>query len=193
MRRGGMIGENGQSRDENHDHDTKRKMSRLDSNALIQGLERLRESVEQKLYRLETLARERAAEAVPDAPELDLRLKQRIADFEEAQLRLRAQTERREQEWRTALEQIESDRKLLAEAWEQLENERLEETASTRTQQAGRPPLASRGNAPPLRPHPEVVDPSNDQVAHAILKQFHALRNDVRRNARQRGARRTPE
>src|SRR3982750_3921953 len=98
---GGMIRENGQSRDEHQDNDTRRKITRLDSNPLIQGLERLRECVEQRLHRLEALARERAATPVLDAPELERRLQQRIAEFEEAQLRLRAQAERRELEWRT--------------------------------------------------------------------------------------------
>jgi hypothetical protein len=32
-----------------------------------------------------------------------------------------------------------------------------------------------------------VADPANDSVTIGILKQFQALRNDVRRNSRRRG------
>jgi len=181
-----MTGENVPATNENHDHDSKRRISRVDTNALIQGLERLRECVEQRLNRLEAAAREQAALVVPEPSELERKLQQRIAEYEEAQLRLRAQAERREQEWRTALEQIEGDRKLLAEAWERLERERLEGMAAA--QGVGRSPLAERGSTPLLRPRPDLADTANDQVEHAILKQFHALRNDVRRNARQRGS-----
>src|SRR4051812_23657290 len=100
MRRGGMTGDN-LATHENPDPDPKRSTSRLDSNALIQGLERLRECVEQRLSRLEAVARERAAQeavarerAAQPVPvlgptELEHKLQKRIAEYEEAQLRLR--------------------------------------------------------------------------------------------------------
>jgi hypothetical protein len=185
-----MIGENVPpgSEDHDHDHDPKRRISRPDSNALIQGLERLREIIEQRLARLESVARERerAAPPVLDRSGLEQKLQQQIASYEEAQLRLRAQAERREQEWRTSLEQLEGDRQLLAEAWDRLEHERIAGEAPAEGPASGRPRTAERASTQP-RPRPEVADPANDSVTLGILKQFQALRNDVRRNSRQRG------
>jgi hypothetical protein len=184
-----MTGENLATTNENHDAEPKRKTSRLDSNALIQGLERLRECFEQRLVRLESMARERVAQPVPDRTELELKLQQRISEIEDAQVRLRTQAERRDQEWRAALEQLEGDRTLLAEAWERLERERVEGQAAAAPQPTRRATAAAaeRGAAP-ARPRFDAGDPLNDHIAHAILKQFQALRNDVRRNARGRGS-----
>jgi hypothetical protein len=181
-----MTGEHLAVSSENHDSDSKRRISRLDSNALIQGLERLRECLEQRLVQLEAMARERAEYKAADRPEFEQRLQERISEYEEAQHRLRAQAERREQEWQAALEQLEDDRALLAKAWEQLEQERVE-VASAAPQGNKKHPRVERGSSPPARPHTELPDASSDHVAHAVLKQFQALRNDVRRNARQRG------
>jgi DNA repair exonuclease SbcCD ATPase subunit len=181
------MGENVRPSNEDSDHDLRRRISRPDSNALIQGLERLRESIEQRLVRLEAMARERAALPAHEPSKLEKGLEQRIAEYEEAQLRLRSQADRREQEWRAALEQLEGDRKLLAEAWERLESERIEGIAAAQVEVPGRSRTAERAPAPQPRPCPEMADPANDQVAHAILREFHALRNDVRRNARRRG------
>jgi DNA repair exonuclease SbcCD ATPase subunit len=188
-----MIGENvppgSEDHDHDRDHDPKRRISRPDSNALIQGLERLREIIEQRLARLESVARERerAVPPVLDRSELEQKLQQQIASYEEAQLRLRAQAERREQEWRTSLEQLERDRQLLADAWERLEHERIAGEAPAEGPASSRPRTAERASTPQPRPRPEVADPANDSVTLGILKQFQALRNDVRRNSRQRG------
>jgi DNA repair exonuclease SbcCD ATPase subunit len=184
-----MMGENVPPGTENHDPDPRRRISRPDSNALIQGLERLRESVEQRLVRLEAVARERAALPVPEPSDLERKLQQRITEYEEAQVRLRAQAERREQEWRASLEQLEGDRKLLAEAWDRVEHERIEGMAAAQGPAPGRSHTTERAaaTAPQGRPRPESADPANDSVTLAILQQFHALRNDVRRNAKRRG------
>jgi hypothetical protein len=183
-----MTGEYRATTNENHDPDPKRKISRVEANTLIQGLERVRECFEQRLGRLEAAARERTEQPVADRSELEQMLQQRIDEYEEAQLRLRAQAERREQEWRTALEQLEGDRALLAESWERLERERLEALAAAPPQAKSQLPGAERSTAPPVRPRPDPADLVDDHVAHAILKQFQVLRNDVRRNARQRGS-----
>jgi hypothetical protein len=187
-----MTGENLAATNENPEGDPKRRVSiaRLDSNALIQGLERLRDCFEQRLVGLEAMARERAVPPVLDRTELELKLQKRIGEIEEAQLRLRHQAERREQDWQATLEQLEGDRVLLAEAWERLERERAEAPAAAAPQANRRAPaaLGERGQTPPARPHIEPVDTTNDHVAHTILKQFQALRNDVRRNARTRGS-----
>jgi DNA repair exonuclease SbcCD ATPase subunit len=184
-----MTAENVSHRNENHDAEPKRRISRLDSNALIRGLERLRERVEQRLVRLEAVAVERAVAPAHDPSELEQKLQRRIADIEEAKVQLRAAAERREQEWQTAFEQLEGDRKLLAEAWDRLERERIETVPTTQGLAPGRLPMAGREAAPleRPRPRPEMADPAHDSVTLAILQQFQTLRSDVRRNARRRG------
>ena len=183
-----MTGEYRATTNDNHDPDPKRKISRVDANTLIQGLERVRECFEQRLGRLEAAARERTVEPVADRSELEQMLQQRINEYEEAQLRLRAQAERREQEWQTALEQLEGDRALLADSWERLERERIEGVTAAAPPVTSRLPVAERSSTPPVRPRPDPADAGDDHVAHAILKQFQVLRNDVRRNAKQRGS-----
>jgi hypothetical protein len=184
-----MTGENLAASKENHESEAKRKVARLDSTALVQGLERLRECFEQRLVRLEAMARERVPPPVLDRTELELKLQQRIVEIEEAQVRLRTQAERRDQEWQAALEQLEGDRALLAEAWERLERERVESSAAAAPQTKGRVSAATAERAAaPVRPQIDPAEVANDQVAHTILKQFQALRNDVRRNARRRGS-----
>jgi DNA repair exonuclease SbcCD ATPase subunit len=180
-----MTGENIPPTRETHDIDSRRWISRLDSNALIQSLERLRECFEQRLSQLEAVARERAPLPIPVTSQLERELQRRIAEYEEAQRRLRSQADRQEQEYRAALEQVEGDRKLLAEAWEQLERERLEAMCAAPIQ--GRSSASDRSQSPSTRPRTEMAEPANDEISHAILQQFHALRNDVRRNARRRG------
>jgi DNA repair exonuclease SbcCD ATPase subunit len=194
MRGSGMTGEHLPLTNDHLDNDPKRRASRPDTNALIHGLERLRDCIEQRLSRLEALARERAAGAVPtptpEYSELERSLQRQISEYQEAQVRVRAQADRHEQEWRSALEQLENDRRLLADAWERIERERIEAVAATTAQGPGRPSPAERTQAPARprpRPRDEVADPANDSVTQAILQQFHALRNDVRRNSKQRG------
>jgi hypothetical protein len=179
-----MTGDSAAATNENHEPDPKRSISRLDASALIQGLERLRACFEQRLSRIEALARDRPQPSVLDRTELEQELERRIAECEQSQLRLRAQNDRHEQEWRTTLEQLEGDRTLLADAWERLERERLEGATGPAPQPIHRSPLAERTSPKQVRPEPAETD---DQVAHAILKQFQALRNDVRRNAKRRG------
>jgi hypothetical protein len=181
-----MTGENLATTNDSHDPDPKRRISRIDSNALIQGLERLRECFEERLARLEAIARDRVAAPVSDRSELELKLQHRITEIEEAQVRLRHQAERREQEWRASMEQLEGDRTLLAEAWEQLERERVEGAAAV--QPTRRVAAADRGPNPPVRHRTDPGDAASDHLAHTILKQFQALRNDVRRNSRGRGS-----
>jgi hypothetical protein len=184
-----MTGDNSPPTNENQGNDPRRRLPRLDPNALILGLERLRECVEQRLKSLEMAARRHAATTPREPSQLERELHQRIAEHDEAQVRSRMQTERREHEWRVALEQLEGDRKLLADAWERLERERLEAIATAQTQGASRAPVLEHGAVVPVRAGPEAIDQGNDVLSQAVLKQFQALRNDVRRNARQLGPR----
>ncbi len=123
-----------------------------------------------------------SAAASGESPEPDRALRQKVAELEEKLGRAQAEARRRDQEWKAAIEQLEGDRKLLAEAWERLERERVDA--------AGAPPAAPRPYAPrpaPVPPAPAAARPAatteaDDAVAHAVLKQFQALRGDVRRN-----------
>ncbi len=189
------------------DHDPRRKSPHPDPNALVQGLEQLRDHIAERLERLETMALDRAnhASAGP-ANELERRLQQRISEYEQAQSRLAAQAQQYEQDWSAALEQLAADRKLLAEAWERLEHERIETMAASQAGHGngrhglgpgssvtvavpanGRPAASERPAHPTPHASPEHDDPIGNDIAHSILKQFHALREDVRRNAHRRG------
>jgi hypothetical protein len=104
------------------------------------------------------------------------------------------ESKRRQEECQTSIEKLENDRRLLAEAWERLERERID-GASTGGSHAlthshshahahapQRPAVVvQQAAAPAFRP--AVAVEANDVVAHAILKQFQALRSDVRKTA----------
>ena len=148
---------------------------------LVQGLERLRERVRERLDQIEALARDRAAvpEQTAETSERERVLHQRLAELEDAQRRQRVEADRWEKERQAAAEQLEHDRRLLAEAWERLEREQVEAPAT-----AHAPPRRT----PADRPATAVVRAAipadhDDPVAQAILKQFQTLRRDVRRNA----------
>jgi hypothetical protein len=189
MTGGGMTGDNSPPANENQANDPKRRIPRPDSNALIQGLEHLRECIERRLKGLEAATRRQPGATVREPAGVEGEFQQTIVEYEEAQLRLRLQAERRDQEWRAALEQLDGDRKLLADAWERLERERLEGFPRGPAQGADRLPRFEGATMAPIGSRPELADPGNDVLSHTILKQFQALRNDVRRNARQRGHR----
>ena len=50
----------------------------------------------------------------------------KLVELKETECRHHAQAERQEKEWNAALTQLEADRRLLAEAWERVERERIE-------------------------------------------------------------------
>jgi hypothetical protein len=163
----------------------RRRPARPEATPLVQGLEALRG----RLDRIEALAIERADAAPPGEPsEAERALRQKVAELEERLGRAQAEARRRDQEWKAALEQLEGDRKLLAEAWERLERERIDA--------AGAPAAAPRPYAPhpapavPVAARPAVTTEADEAVAHAVLKQFQALRGDVRRNGAGRHPRR---
>jgi hypothetical protein len=120
------------------------------------ALLRLRACVLRGLDRIEALARGRAATGGDAA--------------------LRSRIEALEAERDEALERLEHDRRQLAEAWERLERERVAAIAGGHAV-APVAPVAG----PPAAPRPEAAGP--DPVERAILRQFQALRHDVRRNA----------
>ncbi|HWE37806.1 MAG TPA: hypothetical protein VG406_14655 [Isosphaeraceae bacterium] len=124
------------------------------------ALLRLRACVLRGLDRIEALARDRAA------PGGDAALRDRLEALE---------AERDE-----ALGRLEHDRRQLAEAWERLERERVAALAAGH-RVGGPAPVAGPPAEPIPAPRPEAAGP--DPVEQAILRQFQALRHDVRRNA----------
>jgi len=160
----------------------------------IEHLERLRVRVLERLDWLETLARQRSASG-PVATDSTIRnraLEERLAELEEAEQRLRAEAERQAQEWTASLTQLEADRRLLADAWERVEQDRIAfaSAADVHSHSDGQGLVAHHG-VPTTRPHaPVFSDRStaagsapNDPVTHAVLQQFQTLCSDVRRNA----------
>jgi hypothetical protein len=163
---------------------------------LDQSLERLRDSLLQRIERIEAIAIEQAALLDQKSSDRERVLRERVAVLETSQSRLQAESKRREQEWQATLEQLEDDRRLLAEAWQRIEHERLEAPAPHPQVQrlvAGDP--GAPQPAAPVRPAAESARPAaggdgDDPVARAILWQFQALKSDVRRNAKYREERR---
>ena len=165
--------------------------ARPDTATLIQGLDRLRDGLIQRLERIESIAVEQARLLDQDSSEREEFLRDRVSVLEAAQARLQAEAKRREQEWLAVLQQLEADRRLLAEAWERLEQERIEASVPHAPPPRGR---GRRTHAAPDRPRrPSAVgDPrcrKTMPVTRAILRQFQALKSDVRRNNKGRSDR----
>jgi hypothetical protein len=166
--------------------------------ALIQSLQSLRERVLERLDSLETLARGRSActPAEGASAGLERTLELKLAEVAETERRLHDQAERHEKEWNASLIQLESDRRLLAEAWERVERERIacsspsEQNHHSRAQGQG-----PQKGAPATLPHADALvtarsaaadSDSSQVVTQAILRQFQTLCSDVRRNAKER-------
>jgi hypothetical protein len=186
-----MTGEHVPIATEPHDPEPRRRAARAGGPPPLADLERLRDAIKDRLDQIEALARERLAAppAAPsdDATELERGLLRKVADLEEDNERLRTEEDRREQEWRAMIEQLEEDRRLLADAWDRLEGERIEGHAEATAPRASRPAPADRPAEPPVRSG--ISGTPDDSVTQTILEQFHLLRNDVRRTANRRNKR----
>ncbi len=166
--------------------------------ALIHELEWLRQRVLERLGALESIARQRTATttAAGGITALERTLQQRQAELEEARRQVRAEAERQEKEWSASLTQLEADRRLLAEAWERLERQRIEGLGASErhshshSQVQGQPRGASAVilDAAALAPARSAAADSgpDNPIAQAILRQFQALARDVRCNAEAR-------
>jgi hypothetical protein len=161
--------------------------ARPDTAALIEGLDRLRDILFHHLDQIEVRAREQAEQLEMSPPEREQELRERVAFLEAAQARLHAESKRREQEWSVLLEQLENDRRMIAEAWEKLEQERIGQPAGPpATHPASEPDRAPNAATAALLPQ---SDPAGDAVAKAVLRQFQSLQSDVRRSAKERKGR----
>jgi hypothetical protein len=163
--------------------------------ALIRNLEWLREHVLKRLSSLEALAEEHAASSSREGEiaALEGTLKKRLAELDEREQELCAQTKRAEDEWAALLSRLDEDRTLLADAWERVEQERIEHHGMS----ARHPPLHGQGpgrqRVAPLAPMHAAERPagltatvdvdSQNPAARAILRQFQTLCSDVRRHA----------
>lgn len=174
----------------------RRGAARPDPASLLQGLERLREVVHQRLDRIESMAKDGATALPADPSDRERELRRKIVELEERQARIVAEAKRKEQEWLSGLEQLENERRLITEAWERLERERIDgagsgpgHPAQRNTNAHGNANTNANGNgnhhaaSPEPVFRPAVAPESNDVITHAILRQFQALRSDVRRNA----------
>jgi len=167
---------------------------------LIQDLEWMRELVLERLSSIETLALKRPAPAPAgrEITELEDSFKKKSDELEETRRRLHEQAEREKQDWNASLSQLEEDRRLLAEAWERVERERIDFPTAPREN----PAAHSQGQNPqtrastglpqsaasiPIRSAGIDSDPANP-VTQAILRQFQTLCSDVRQSARGRRA-----
>jgi hypothetical protein len=137
----------------------------------------LRARLQHGLDRLAAIVREALADVSPARPadigDERLELERQRADFQ-------AEVDAWHEQRRAQIEQLEGERRKLADAWDRLERERVEISAALRheTQPAPLPHVA----APP-RPAAHA-SPAESPVAREVLRQFESLRHDVRRRAR---------
>lgn len=149
----------------------------VDPSAVADAMQRIRDRIHGWLDRIEALA----GEARANDRELE---QQRDA--------LRVEIEHHRQEWDARVEELDHDRRLLAEAWERLELE--QQAAHPATRSTGERPRNDRRSEAPTPPPPPPAPaplPSSETdgvVDRAILRQFEALRRDVRRTAESRGS-----
>lgn len=144
----------------------------VDSSAVADAMDRIRDWLHGWLDRIEALAGE---------------VKANDRALERQRLLLQDEIELHRREWEARVEELDHDRRLLAEAWEQLE---LAQQACT--PMAARPADERlrhdpRSEAPPPPAPAPAPSPEPDGVVdRAILRQFEALRRDVRRTAESR-------
>jgi hypothetical protein len=166
--------------------------------SFIDDLVRLRELVVDRLASIETLAGQRqASEArARELAALEEALKIRSDELEKTRRGLKEQADRAQRDWNASLSQLEHDRRSLAEAWERLEQARIDTSKPPREN----PSRQSRGQSPqtavstgrsrtgptiPIRSADADSDADNP-VDRAILQQYQSLYHDVRQSARGR-------
>ena len=188
------------------------KPAALAGAALIASLEGLRQRVLDRLDSLELLTRQRPAfpPGMEPGEALSQALELKQAALEKTEHRLKAQALHQEKEWTALLAQLEADRRLLAEAWERVEQERIASTGASGRHdhpqahsehhspghkhgpRSRAQPTISHGNATvTTRSTPADAEPDHP-LGQEILRQFQTLCSDVRRNAEDRREARDP-
>jgi hypothetical protein len=163
--------------------------------SLAHDLEALRDCVLLRLETIEDLARRRCGSWSAEINRLEQALKERTDELEQERNLSTANSNGDEQSWRRMLSRLESDRKLLTEAWERLERERIDSIS------AGSPVKGSAQVHPPRGGESQPAQSSQEQrtaaaatietgnpVAETILRQFQTLCKDVRRTTEARYA-----
>jgi hypothetical protein len=184
---GPSVGKTAPASSDSGDSRPRRGARRADPPEFSQVLDRLRESLLHRLERVEAIAAEQDALLKQDSSEREQALRERVALLEATQSRLLAEAKRREQEWQSVMSDLDSDRRLLAEAWDNIERERIAGPANPTSRPAA-------GHEVPLAALPEPTEPArprppgdpDDHVTQSILWQFRTLKSDVRRNAKRR-------
>jgi hypothetical protein len=161
---------------------------------LLEGLDRLRDALLQRLEQIEALAAEQTARLQAGTPDRERALRERVTLLEASQARLQAEVKRREQEWQDLIQEMGSDRELLTAAWERLEREEIDAAARSATRPNATAPTAKGATTTPTGGDPRAAAPDrpasvakldpNDSVTRDILLQFQTLKNDVRRSAK---------
>lgn len=145
-------------------------------------LDNLKGLVLEHLTRIESLARLAAIELETDPSHVEDSLKERLLVLEASQARLVAAAARRDLEWREFLEDLNHDRNRLAQAWQDLEHERLRSSNPARADPSPRTPPAVTQDIG-VNPSEPAGDPrATDLISQEILRQFRTLQGDVRRN-----------
>jgi hypothetical protein len=158
--------------------DLKGRRSAAPSNLLQQGLEHVRERFHRQVDALEAQLRDRAQRQERIFQEREEQLEQKAIEVEHTRLQLQVEAERWVHEREAMIEQIEHDRRLLAEAWDRVERVQVK-SAPTRGQELLRPAVLDPGAAEPAPSASGAAFPQ--PVLEEVLWQFQSVRRDVRR------------
>jgi DNA repair exonuclease SbcCD ATPase subunit len=147
------------------------------ASAVTAEIERIRASVHHWIDQIEHGLRDRPGDPVADR---ERQLAQEQEELEHNRQVLQGEIERRAHEWEALLEALERDRQLLADAWERLESEQLAVAGSSRAAAHA----VTVDSSPVSRADaPRSPTETDTAVSRAILRQFEALRQDVRTQA----------
>ena len=167
------------------------------SPSLAHDLEALRDSVLLRLETIEELARRRHGNWSAEITRLEQALKERTEELEQERSSHAANSDDDDQGWRRMLSRLESDRKLLTEAWERLERERVDAVSAGATVRGSAQVHHPRGSESQPAQSPQSQRPAAaatletaNPVAETILRQFQTLCKDVRRTTEARFAHR---
>ncbi len=157
------------------------------TSGLVNNLEELRGCVLRRLESIEELARQCSGVPPMEVARMEQVLKQRIDELELERSRVRSDLVSDEPLDKQLLTQLENDRKLLAEAWERLERERIDAVAAGAVAKSVQPAHHHPPQADGLAmnhstaPRSAATADTANPVAESILRQFQTLCSDVRR------------
>ncbi|WP_165224507.1 hypothetical protein [Aquisphaera insulae] len=154
----------------------------------IRDLEELRRTLLLRIQLIEDQARKRPSGGA-ESTRAEAEFRRKVEELERERDRLLEDSENQATNWKERLERLEDDRKLLSDAWQKLERERIEAAGAGRGRQRASsssqvtPPVAA-GHQDRTRDGSAAANP----VAESILRQFQTLCQDVRRASDMRGS-----